>query len=59
MAPLKVDLNLKNRSVKEKQRKNSSFLSSAMRGYYAFKPLTYDDHHRGFRLVEISEAPSA
>ena len=52
------DLNIKKRSVKEKQRKNSSLLSSAMRGDYTIEPLVYGVHHRGIRLVELFGVPS-
>ena len=34
MAPLNMALDIKKRSIKEKQQKNSSFMSSAMRGDY-------------------------
>ena len=59
MAPLKVALNLKNISVKEKQRKNSLLMSSIMIGDYTLEPLAYGSHHRGARLVELFEAPSS
>ena len=56
MSPLNVALNTKNRSVKDKRQKNSSLLSSDMRGDYTLKPLAYGVYHRDILLVEIFEA---
>ena len=55
MEAFKSALNIKNRSVKEKQQKNSSLLNSAMRGDYTLKPLDYGTHHIGVQLVELFE----
>ena len=57
MSPLKMAHNIKNRSIKEKRRKNISLMSFAMRGDYTLEPLAYVDHHRGVQLVELFEAP--
>ena len=59
MAPLKVSLDIKKRSVKEKRQNNSSLLSYTMRGEYNFRHLAYGVHHRGVQLVELLGAPSA
>ena len=47
MVPLKVALDNKKRSITYKQQKNSSLLSSDMRGIYTLEPLTYGDHKSG------------
>ena len=57
MAPLKVAFDIKKRSVKGKQQKNSSLLSSAMKGDYTLEHLAYGVHHRGVRLVELVKYP--
>ena len=59
MATLKVALDVKKRSVKEKHQKNISLLSSYMRGKYILVPIDYGVHYRGVQLVELFEAPSA
>ena len=45
-------------SVQGKTIRRISLLSYTMRGYYNLKPLAYGIHKRGFRLVDIIEAPS-
>ena len=46
MAPLKVTLNIKKISVKNKQQKNISLLSSTMRRDYTLEHFPYGTHHR-------------
>ena len=56
MTPLKVALDIKKRSEKEKRRKNSSFLSSTIRVEYNLYSIAYGVRHIGLWLVELFEA---
>ena len=55
MESFKVALDIKKINVKEKQRNNSSLLSSPIRGYYTLETLNYGVHHRGLQLVDLFE----